>query len=354
MLDRVRFAVVGTSSIADSFVDAVGAVGRAAYVGSMSRSAERAAATTERLGGRVPFTSLDEVLGCGEVDAVYIATPNALHIDQALACIAAGKHVLVEKPVATEAATAARLYRAAREAGVVALEAMRPVHDPNLDVIREAMARIGRIRRASLRFGKYSSRYDEVLAGRQTNIFDARLGTGALMDIGVYCASTMIALFGPPRSVTAEAVLLRSEETGGAIDGAGTIVARYDDMVAELSYSKITQDLLPCQIEGEKGTVTFRGVSVPSSGELYLRARSEGNAGYATLGVGEDALAPLAFTPCENNMRYEVEDFVACVLDGLDAGPYQRLSLETLGVLDEVRRQTGVVFPADEAGAKRD
>lgn len=350
-MDRVGFAVVGTSQIADDFIEALRECAGARYVGSVSRSASRAAEVTERHGGTVPFAGLDEALACEEVDAVYIASPNACHAEQALACIEAGRHVLVEKPLAENERRARTVFEKADGHGVVAMEAMRSVHDPGMDAVRAAVARIGRVRRASLRFGKYSSRYDEVLAGRQTNIFDVRLATGALMDLGVYCVEAMIALFGAPQSISCAPVLIGdadTDTTGGVIDGAGTILARYADKVVELSYSKISQDLLPCQIEGELGTVTYGGVSVPAWGTLRLRARAALQAGYSAATSDADTVEELVFEPCANNMRYELEDYVSAVHGETDAGAYREITLASLAVMDEARRQAGIVFPADK------
>lgn len=349
-MDSVRFAVVGTSAIADSMIETLRADEGATYVGSMSRSAERAASTTERWGGSQAFTSVDEICACNEVDAVYIASPNAFHVDQALACIRAGKHVLVEKPIAPNAVQARMLFEAGREHGVVVMEAMRSVHDPGMDVIVRAMERIGRVRRASLRFGKYSSRYDEVLAGRQTNIFDARMASGSLMDIGVYCVEAMVYLFGAPDAVLCGSVPISTPmtaETGGLIDGAGTIVACYADKVVELAYSKISTDLLPCQIEGELGTITYGGASIPNHGTLWLRGAAATTAGYSAAQGENDVTEELVFDPCANNMCYEVRDFVDIVHGGGDATRYRGITLASLDIMDEARRQAGIVFPAD-------
>ena len=349
-MERVGFAVVGTSAIAEAMVEAMAGVDRAQYVGSVSRSAERAASVTARLGGTTPFLSREAACACSEVDAVYIASPNALHAEQALACIRAGKHVLVEKPLAANEAEAQMVFDEARAHGVVAMEAMRSVHDPGLDVIRRAIERVGQVRRASLRFGKYSSRYDEVLAGRQTNIFDARLATGALMDIGVYCVEAMVALFGAPSAVACAPVLIGhadTQATGGAIDGAGTIIARYDDKVVELSYSKITQDLLACQVEGELGTVTYSGVSVPSRASVRLLGQAVRGAWTAEAQSTGDETEDLALAACDNDMCYELDDFCACVAGEMDAARYRDITLASLAIMDEARRQAGIVFPAD-------
>ena len=80
----------------------------------------------------------------------------------------------------------------------MALEAMRPLHDPAFHAVEDALGEIAPIRRASLRFGKYSSRYNEVLAGRATNIFDCHMASGSLMDIGVYTVEPMVEIFGMP------------------------------------------------------------------------------------------------------------------------------------------------------------
>ena len=182
----ISIATVGTSMITRDFLDVLRQRDDARFIGTCSRDAGRAAAFTAEFGGTVPFTSVEELAASPEVDAVYLGSPNALHAEQALACIHAGKHVLVEKPFAADEREARRVFEAAGTAGVVALEAMRPLHDPAFRACAAAFNELGRIRRATLRFGKYSSRYDEILAGRRTNIFDCVLASGGLMDMGVY------------------------------------------------------------------------------------------------------------------------------------------------------------------------
>ena len=350
-MEPVRFATVGTSMISDNFIEALNASPDAAYRGTFSRNAERAAAFTAEHGGDLPFSSLEAVAASPEVDAVYIASPNALHCEQALACIEAGKHVLMEKPVCSNRSEAKRLFAAAGKRGVVAMEAMRPLHDPAFLAVKDALPRIGRIRRASLRFGKYSSRYDDVLAGRQTNIFDARLASGALMDIGVYTVEPMVELFGAPDAVVCASALVDGEhwgQTGGAIDAAGTILARYPGMVVELSYSKTTNDLLKSQIEGELGSILVDKISAPAEVEVHLRGEARRDSAKA-VAQGSGAVERLDVPACENTMVYELADFVAAVRGELDPTPYRDVSLAALEVMDEARRQSGIVFPADKS-----
>ena len=226
----LRIATIGTSMITDDFIQVVNANDQAAFVGTLSRDANRGAAFTAERGGERNFTSLDELAAAADVDAVYIGSPNALHYEQALACIAGGKHVIVEKPFCATEAQALEVFRAAEAAGVVALEAMRPLHDPAFHAIEDALGEIAPIRRASLRFGKYSSRYNEILAGRATNIFDCNMASGSLMDIGVYTVEPMVEIFGMPSGLTSMTTLLdptTRQLTHGPIDGCGSILASY-------------------------------------------------------------------------------------------------------------------------------
>lgn len=359
----IRLATIGTSSITHNLIAALEATPNATFVGTLSRDSDRATTFTADHKGTRPFTSLNELASCDEVDAVYIASPNALHHEQALACIAGGKHVLVEKPFCANERQAREVLEAAERAGVVALEAMRPLHDPAFHALRALLAELGPIRRATLRFGKYSSRYDEILSGRHTNIFDCALASGSLMDIGVYSVEPLIELFGAPDTVHATASLLDAGTqhlTNGPIDGAGVIMAAYPTMVATLHHSKITNDCSMSQIEGELGTLIIEGISAPSAARLELRAaQSDADAvGYSS---AQTISRKIELPHVENTMTHELADFCdairaihsgAAVGDAL-AGPFGTLShfhevtLASLSLMDEARRQMGVVFPAD-------
>ena len=155
----IRIATIGTSMITSSLLEVLKPNPRAVFVGTCSRDAQRAEAFTQAHGGDRGFSSVEDLAASSDVDAVYIGSPNAIHYSQALACVRAGKHVLVEKPVCANQRQAAELFDEATKHNVVALEAMRPLHDPALRQIRDALPRLGTIRRTTLRFGKYSSRW---------------------------------------------------------------------------------------------------------------------------------------------------------------------------------------------------
>src|SRR4051812_31396180 len=120
----VRFGIIGTGGIARDFATDLTAVDGARLVAVGSRSQESA----DRFGDEfdVPHRHPDyeRLVADDDVDAVYVATPHPLHAENALAAIAHGKHVLVEKPFTMNAAEAGRVVDAARAAGVFCLEAM--------------------------------------------------------------------------------------------------------------------------------------------------------------------------------------------------------------------------------------
>lgn len=369
MTDKIRLATIGTSPISDNLLEAAREVDGITYVGTFSRDAERARAFTKSHGGTHAFTSLEELASSPEVDAVYVASPNACHLDQALALASANKHLLVEKPLCANRYDAQRLFAAAELHGVVVMEAMRPLHDPAWRAVAAALPSVGELRRASLRFGRYSSRFDDLKAGRHTNIFDARMASGALMDMGIYTVEPMVALFGMPERIVAAAALVAEKGnhlTGGAIDGAGSALCIYGDdsgtpgLVVELAYSKITTDLLLSQIEGDLGTITIDSVSIPQGASVLHRGRAvRGDARAIATSVG-DTHERLDVRPCPNSMVYELADFVRLVRNepvdtlwgpALDArgafASFRDVTLGALAVTDEIRRQTGVKFPAD-------
>lgn len=360
----IRIATIGTSPITSDFIEAMSSHDGVSFVGTLSRSEERAADFTHRRGGSTPFTSLQALAASDDVDAVYVGSPNALHAQQALACIAGGKHVLVEKSFAANEAEARRVFDAAKAAGVVALEAMRPLHDPAFIACRDAIAEVGRVRRASFHLGSYSSRYDEVLAGLHTNIFDCDMASGALMDMGVYTVEPLIELFGTPKKVLAAPVLLDEgtrELTHGALDGAGEVIARYDDKVVTLHWSKICNDELPSQVEGEEATLTFAGISEPEWLRIRYRGTVMRSSATQPRSAGDVQIVERELDAVDNSMVFELADFVQAVeavrggMRPLDApagtlgtvGHFRDVTLASLAIMDEARRQMGVRFPAD-------
>ena len=135
----MRSGIIGTGFIGGVHAYAVRAAGGVlAHVAG--ESPEHAAAAARRLGAEHACASAEELINADDVNVVHVCTPNALHVPQAEAAIRAGKHVICEKPLATDPADARRLVEAAANAGLVAAVPFVYRFYPS---VREARARIG-------------------------------------------------------------------------------------------------------------------------------------------------------------------------------------------------------------------
>lgn len=347
-----RFATIGSSGITERFLEAVALVEDARYVAAYSRDVERARAFGAPHGATLFFDDLDELAASPEVDAVYVGSPNGMHASQALRLVRAGKHVLVEKALAANEREATEVFSAAHEAGVVVMEAMRNLHVPTFAAIEQAVAsELGTVRKATLRFSKVTSRMARLRAGERLNVFDPALAGGALMDIGVYCVEPAVALFGRPEEVRALAVCApvpgcAPDDPCDTVDLAGEAILGYGDKLVSISYGKMSNDVLPSQVEGESATLAWDQTSCPVNPRLYPHE----DKGLVFRVEGPEP-QPIAVDVPENDMVCEISDFIAAVAGEPEAvraaERFERVTKDSLAVMDEIRRQVGVRFPAD-------
>ena len=233
-MEAIRFATIGTSGICEQFVNALKDVPASELVGCYSRSLDKARDFSHAHGASLAFDDLSALASSGEIDAVYISSPNALHAPQAIELLRAGKHVLVEKSFASNAREAGDVFAAADASGVVAMEAMRNLHVNTFERIGHEVELIGKVRLADFSFSKVTSRVAKLRAGERINIFDPAMSAGALMDIGVYCVAPAIALFGEPEHVCAVGVTAQvpgcdEDDPCRLIDLSGVIALGYPD-----------------------------------------------------------------------------------------------------------------------------
>ena len=320
----MKIGIIGTGKISANFFDAARRVDGIAATALLSRDAARGAEFARAHGGMTVYTDPNAFFSSG-IDAVYVANPNSAHFDSAAAALVAGKHVLLEKPATDTAEKFARLCRLADERGCVLMEAMRPLHLPFLEKVRKMLPEIGKIRRVTLEYCQYSSRYDAFRAGEVKNAFNPALSNAALMDIGVYPAAVAMALFGAPQTVKAQSVFLSN-----GFEGAGEALLGYDGFTLSLVWSKIADSVTPSVFMGEEGTLLLDRVNGPTEATLILR---------------NGATRVLRNEPCENDMVYELADFAAAAAGKKSALPYRRISEITLTLLDRIRAEAGIAFP---------
>lgn len=341
MDEKIRFGVVGTNFITDWLIDGGREDQRFVVEAVCSRTRSRGEEFAARHSIPQVFTSLEEMVSGDTVDAVYIATPNCCHARQSIVCMSHGKHVLCEKPMASNAAEAKAMIEASQRYGVALMEAMKPTMTPNFKALVENIGRVGKVRRYFASYCQYSSRYDRLKAGELPNAFDPSLSNGAIMDIGVYTIYPMVVLFGKPDAVSAGGLLLPS----GA-DGQGAVNFAYKDMTATVLYSKIADSRLRSEIQGEEGIISLESINRMQDIRFYPRT--------ANLGGGMRSEADeidLSVKGKHNEYYYEVAEFIDLILAGRRESSVNShaCSLAVMEIVDEIRRQTGVVFPADTA-----
>ena len=331
----MRFGTIGTNFISREFVAAGKKVQGFVLAAVYSRKLETAQAFSARFGGADCVSDLDELAARTDVDAVYIASPNLFHKEQAERMLRAGKHVLLEKPACPSRVDFAELCAVAKECGVVLLEAMRPAFTPGFYALRGALEEIGPVRRVSFSYCQYSSRYDAYKNGVIENAFNPALCNGSLMDIGVYCVHALVALFGMP-----EQVLATVQKLGNGLDAQGGAQCVYPGMLADLSWSKISDGCRQNEIQGERGSLLIDSISNPKH----------------IVFVGRDKSQKVLYhdpDPEFFGMSHEIAAFM-----GFAAGlretraweSYNRVTEDELGLMDEIRRQTGIDFKVQDLG----
>ncbi|MDL2304350.1 Gfo/Idh/MocA family oxidoreductase, partial [Bacteroides sp. OttesenSCG-928-D19] len=315
---KLRFGVVGTNVITDKVIEGARLDPRFELTAVYSRTQDRADAFALKYGIPHTFTSLREMAASECIDAVYIASPNSLHASQSILCMQYGKHVLCEKPLASNQTEAKAMIETARANGVVLMEAMKPTLTPNFAAIRDNLLEVGRVRRYFSCYCQYSSRYDRFKEGEVLNAFKPELSNGAIMDIGTYTIYPMVVLFGRPQRIDATGLKLHT-----GVDGQGAVNFEYPGMNATVLYSKIADSALPTEIQGENGTITADRINI--IGHVSMRYRD-----------GREVILSKPNTLHE--YYYEVAEFISLVMGGRQESEINshEHSLITLEIIDEI------------------
>ena len=265
-----------------------------------SRDLSKAKALGERFGARHAFGSYEELLASKEIDGVYIPLPTSQHVEWAAKAIEAGKHVLVEKPLALDAKDIPPLIKLRDQKKVLVCEAFMVTYHPQWIKVRDLIASgaIGRLRHVQGAFSYYN-----VDPKNMRNQLD--LGGGALPDIGVYpTVSTRFSTGKEPIRIQAN---IERDKTFGT-DIYSSIRADFGDF--ELSFYLSTQMAARQSMvfHGEKG---FIEVFAPFNAGLYDHHRIE-------LHNQNHTEAQVFRFPGTQQYRLECEAFVRAAQGGKD------------------------------------
>lgn len=331
-MKTINLGVIGSGFIVENFLDAASKFKNLNLHTFYSRSESIALDFKNRYNFNKYSTDLEEMATDNNLDAVYIASPNAIHHDQTILFLKNKKHVLCEKAFASNYDEALNMINTAKENNVVIMEAMRITANPNFIMVKNNLHKIGKIRRCFASFCQYSSRYDKYKEGTILNAFKLELSNGALMDIGVYCLAPIINLFGMPKDIKCNTFLLKT-----GVDGQGSAILNYGEMDAIIMYSKIANSHLPSEIQGENGSIIIEKINNFSKVKIIYR---------------DNTVEDIGVEQFENDMYYEIEEFIKLIENSHSEAIYSSVNtldntLNTMTVMDKIRNELGIVFPAD-------
>ena len=327
--DMITFAVIGTNWITQKFVQAAHEMNAMQLTAVYSRNLESAVAFGDEFGVEKHYTDLHELANDQTIEAVYIASPNSFHCQQAITLMKHKKHVICEKPIASNIDEATKMFEVAKENNVVLFEAYKSQYLPNFQAIKQALNKIGKIHKAHISYCQYSSRYQRYLDGENPNTFNPTFSNGSLIDIGFYSVAAAVALFGKPQSVQASAHLLES-----GVDAHGSAIFSYPEFDVTLAHSKVSDSYAYSEIQGELGSILIDHIAECTDVKIQYRN-----------GEVEDLNQPQH----DNSMCYEANRFAQVLNGDKEAqSEAQQRALIVSELITEMRRQVGVHYPADE------
>jgi len=202
----VRWGIIGAGDIArKQTARAIGTLPSARLQAVMRRDLQAARAFAQEFGAATAYSQVEEVLADPEIDAVYIATPVHLHAQQTIAAAEAGKHILVEKPMALSTAECRAMLTACRQHGVRLMVCYYQRFNARHIKLRELVAD-GAIGRVTMAQARQVLLYPPAPGlWRQSR---EQAGGGALMDLGVHGIDTLRFILGEVETVSAQVATL--------------------------------------------------------------------------------------------------------------------------------------------------
>jgi len=300
-MNPIRFGILATGTIAHKFARTMRLVSKddAILYGVASRSLEKAQAFADEfadVGEIHAYGSYEELLADTNIDAVYVATPHLQHKPCALAAVAAGKHVLCEKPLTLTRADSAEVYAAARKQGVFLMEAMWTRFLPTVLAAKRWIdeGRFGNIRYMTAAFG-----YNTPFEDPPHPIFHQDKAGGALYDVGVYCIEAALDFFAP---ATVTEIRGMATLSPSGVDAVNAFLLRFSNGgIANLASAVMCDEENNAVIYGERGKIRlFPEFYVPEHAELVIDGK----------------VAERCDIEIESGFEYEIKHLVDCVRAG--------------------------------------
>jgi predicted dehydrogenase len=338
--DKLRWGILGTGNIARQFANGVIASHRGTLAAVGSRDAAAAASFAKTFNITQSLGGYRDVLQSKDVDVVYIALPNSMHHEWTLAALAAGKHVLCEKPIATNAAEAEEMFDAAQRAGKVLIEAFMYRSHPQTLAVVEAVrsGMIGELKLIRTSFCYRSRRIDGNIR------FNRALAGGGLMDVGCYCINfSRFFAGGEPSSID---VTGHVHESGVDDLAVGTLkfpngvfasftcgmTVQADNTAYLCGTEGYIEIPVPWKPPKENAEFTIARATPPRMDVVGQSAPTAPPREKRVVSAGADLYA------------VETDDFAATILDGQPPRITRQDSIGNMKVLDTMRQRLGIEY----------
>ncbi|WP_299536582.1 Gfo/Idh/MocA family oxidoreductase [Ulvibacterium sp.] len=327
MGDTIRWGIIGPGKIAHSFAKDLKLVSDGVLTAVASRDITKAELFAKEYNAKHAFGSYEELFNCVEVDAIYVATPHNLHAQWSISAMDHGKHVLCEKPMGVNLTEVKEMIASALQNQVFLMEALWSRFNPTIRKVKQLIdtGELGDIGYLHADFAFYG--LDRSEEGRVLNPY---LAGGSLLDIGIYPIFLAYTMLGKPKAIKATSKFYK---TGVEIQT--SMIFEYEKAQA-LLYSGLTSNSeMKAEIAGSKGSV-------------FIHPRWHEAQGYS---MEKDGTLDKFNLPTKGKgYTYEIKEVHSCLKSGkLESALWSHQnSLDLIGLLDEVRRLAGILFPFEE------
>ncbi len=281
---KIKWGIIGLGRIAHSFATDLLTIDDAELYAVASRNQEKADEFAKNHGATKAYGSYEDLANDPNIDAVYIATPHALHKENALMCLENGIAVLGEKPFAMNAEEVDAMIAKAKEKNVLLMEALWTYFLPHYQFVLKELKNktYGDILKIESDFG-FQRPYDT-----ETRLFNKAMGGGSLLDIGIYPIFATLSTLGLPKNIEASATFFEN-----GTDASCNMVFNYDnDVKAHLKSSLL--EVLPTEaiFYCEKGIIKINTqFHAPSTVTIITDGKEETkDFGYSTIGYNFETI----------------------------------------------------------------
>lgn len=332
-MKKMKWAILGTGWISHCFAESFAAAEQSELVAVCSRKLETAQAFAKEFHIPEAYAGMDELFANSEAEIVYIGSPNMAHLDNVLQCLEAGKHVLCEKPMATNERETREMVAAARKHGLFLMEAMWTRFFPAMRKAKQWLdeGRIGKPLMLNASFAIDNSNENQWR-------WDINACGGSLVDLGIYGLAFANDMMGG-----APAEHRSFFEVKNGVDIANSILLKHGkNQFSQISSSLYLKTSHHAGIFGEKGSI-YIGAEFwrPDCAKLYAH-----NGDMFQNDLVETFEAPYAAT----GYQFEADAVSQYVAQGMTESPIMPLdeSIALAKLMEELRKEHGVIYPTDK------